>query len=39
MSTDVRITNILQSLTTKWQKTDDMKKLCHCHPMYSKRSS
>jgi len=35
---DVRITNVMQSLPTKWRKNSwhryDMKKLRHCHPMY-----
>jgi len=34
--TDVRITNISQSLPHKMAETVDMKKLRHCHPMYSK---
>jgi len=33
-STDVRITNISQSLPPKMAETADMKKLRHCHPMY-----
>ena len=34
-STDVRTTNISQSLPTKWRKTADMKKLRHCQAVYS----
>jgi len=32
--TDIEITNISQSLPTKWRKTAYIKKLRHCHPMY-----
>ena len=35
MFTDARITNISQSLPHKMAETADMKKLRHCHPMYS----
>ena len=34
-STDVRTTNILHSLPHKMAETADMKKIRHCHPMYS----
>jgi len=34
-ASNVRTTNISQSLPHKWQKTADMKKLRHCHPMYN----
>jgi len=34
-STDVRITNISQSVPHKMAETADMKKLRHCYPMYS----
>ena len=33
-STDVRITNISQSLPHKMAETADVKKLRHCHLMY-----
>ena len=34
-STDVKTTNILQSLPHKMAETADMNKLRHCHPMYT----
>jgi len=37
-STDVRTTNISRRLPHKMAETAHMKKLRHCHPMYTEKS-